>query len=182
MTAALEKSYDGIIRRRGAPRPGAWLVSRRNAASISCWSTGGCKYGGGPVDRGGDRAGLLPQPAFDQSLPHHRDAVVQRPRARRPRRLHHAALRAWPAAPRRQRAGVRPRPRGDARQRGALLQEGRTDIPRLESQGRGDHRPDFLAGALFRAACRRPSARRGWRRARSAAISSLCASVSRSTW
>ena len=46
----------------------------------------------------------------------------------------------------------RPRPRGDAGQRRAILQEGRADLPRLEQEGRGDHRQDFPARAVLRAA------------------------------
>ena len=48
-----------------------------------------------------DAARLLSQPALDQSFPHQRDAVVQGPRSRRARHLHHAALRIRPGASRR---------------------------------------------------------------------------------
>src|SRR5262249_25386184 len=41
---------------------------------------------------------LLSQPAFHQSLPHQRDAVVQGPRSLRTCDLHHAALRIRPSA------------------------------------------------------------------------------------
>ena len=132
--------------------------------------------------RGGDGAGLLPQPAFDQSLPHQRDAVVQGPRPRRSRRIHHAALRVRPAASRRLGIDLRPRPRRDTGQRRALLEEGRADLPRLEPQGRGDHRQDIPARSGSPIRCRRPSARRCWKRATSAATSSLRRSGSRSTW
>ena len=102
--------------------------------------------------RRGHGAGLLPQPAFHQPFSHQRDAVVQGPQPCRPRQLHHAALRVRPAASRRLGADLRPRPRGDAGQRRALLKEGRADLPRLEPQGRGDHRAHLFAGALLRPA------------------------------
>ena len=121
MSAALDKSYDGII--IGAGHHGLVLGSYlakggledpagRPAAAIRRRA----------VDRGGDRAGLLSQPAFDQSFPHHRDAVVQGSRSRRPRRA--TSRRATSSASRISTARalvLRPRPRGDARQRRALL-------------------------------------------------------------
>ncbi len=170
MPAALDQHYDGII--VGAGHHG--LVLGSLSAEVRPQHPAG-----GPAaairrragHRGGDRAGLLSQPAFDQSLPHQRDAVVQGPEPRRPRRIHHAALRVRPAASRRLGADLRPRPRGDAGQRRALLQEGRADLPRLEPQGRGDHgaRSSCRSGSPIR--CRRPSARRCCPRATSAAIS-----------
>ncbi len=85
MPAALDKTYDGII--VGAGHHGLVL------GSLSRQMRPRHPAGGPPAairrragHRGGDRAGLLPQPAFDQSFPHQRDAVVQGPQPRRPRR------------------------------------------------------------------------------------------------
>src|SRR5262249_9011576 len=102
--------------------------------------------------QGGDRTRLLSQPAFHQSFPHQRGAVVQGPRSRRTCHLHHAALRIRPSAQRWHRPRARPRPRGDRRQYRALLKEGRRHVSRVESQGRANHRQHLLARALFGAA------------------------------
>ena len=79
-------------------------------------------------------------------------------------------------------AGVRARSRGDARQRRALLQEGRRDLSRLEPQGRGDHGPHLPAGALLRAAAAGRARGAAVAAATSAAIFSRRRSGSRSTW
>ena len=151
MAAALEKTYDGIIVGAGHHGLvlGSYLAEMRPRHPAGRPPAAIRRRAG---HRGGDRAGLLSQPAFDQSFPHQRDAVVQGPQPRRPRRIHHAALRVRPAASRRLGADLRPRPRGDAGQRRALLQEGRADLPRLEPQGRGDHRENLPAGAVLRSA------------------------------
>ena len=60
------------------------------------------------------------------------------------------------------RAGARARSGRIGRQHRALLQEGRRDLPRMESQGRKDHARDFPARTLCRAAAAS--------RARSAAV------------
>ena len=139
VTKALEKTYDGII--IGAGHHGLILGSYLAKAGLSVL-TGrpAAAIRRRPDHQGSDRAGLLSQPAFHQSFPYFRDAVVQGSRPRRPGHLHHAALRIRPGAQRRHGAGLRARPRRDHRQRRALLQEGRRDLPRMESPRRGDHR------------------------------------------
>src|SRR4029077_17946597 len=47
------------------------------------------------------------------------------------------------------RADFRPRSRGDAGQRRALLEKGRADLPRLEPHGRGDHGKNLFAVAVL---------------------------------
>ena len=76
MPAALDQNYDGII--VGAGHHG--LVLGCYLAEVRPQDPAGrpppaIRRRAG--HRGGDRAGLLPQPAFDQSFPHQRDAVVQ---------------------------------------------------------------------------------------------------------
>ncbi len=166
-----EKTYDGII--IGAGHHGLILgeLSRQSRARHSAGRAAADLWRRALHARS-DAARLLSQPALDQSLPHQRDALVQGPRARRARHLHHAALRIRPGAPRRLGAGARPRSRGVGRQHRALLQERRADLPRLESQGREDHARDLPARALRRAAAAGTSARRCWRAPRSAANSS----------
>ncbi len=181
MPAALDQSYDGII--VGAGHHGLVLGSYLAKCGLDILLVDRrMHYGGAIVDRRSHGAGLLPQPALDQSLPHQRDAVVQGPQPRRPRQLHHAALRVRPAASRRLGADFRPRPGRDAGQCRALLQEGRADLPRLEPEGRGDHARKSFCRSASPSRCRRPSARRCLARAISAAISWRRRSGSRSTW
>ncbi len=91
MPGALERSYDGII--IGAGHHGLVLGSYlRQMRARHSPGRPPAEIRRRAVDRRGHRAGLLSQPAFDQSFPHQRDAVVQGPEPRRPRHLHHAAL------------------------------------------------------------------------------------------
>ena len=74
------KSYDGII--VGAGHHGLVLGSYLAKCGLDILLVDRrLQYGGALVARGGHGAGLLPQPAFDQSFPHRRGrAVVQGPR------------------------------------------------------------------------------------------------------
>ena len=130
MPAALDQNYDGIISRRRTSRHDPWHLLRKAGLNILLVERR-LQYGGGLRPKG-DRARLLSQPAFDQSFPHHRHPVVQRPQSRRTCRLRHAALRIRSAASATAGADLRPRLEETLRQYRALLHEGRADVPRLE--------------------------------------------------
>ena len=85
MPAALDQHLRRHHRRRRPSRPGARLLSREMRARHPAGRPpAAIRRRAG--HRGGDRAGLLSQPAFDQSFPHQRDALVQGSEPRRPRR------------------------------------------------------------------------------------------------
>ena len=131
MTRALEKTYDGII--IGAGHHGLMLGCYLAKAGLRILLVDRrLHYGGGLTTT------EATAPGFYHNLhsinhfhisetPWFKDLGLGRAR-----HLHHAALRVRPGASRRHRAGARPRPRGDHRQHGALLQEGRRHLPRLE--------------------------------------------------
>ena len=151
MSKALEKTYDGII--IGAGHHGLILGSYLAKAGLRILLVDRrLQYGGGLTTKEVTAPGLLSQPPLHQSFPYFRNAVVQGFGPRRPRHLHHPALRIRPGAQRRHRAGVRPRPRRDHRQCRALLQARRRDVSRLEPARRGDHRAHPHPRTLRRAA------------------------------
>ena len=151
MPAALDKTYDGII--IGAGHHGLVLGSYLAKCGLDILLVDRrLQYGGGLSTQ------EVTQPGFYHNLHSiNHFHITETPwfkdlNSRRARHLHHAALRARPAASRRLGAGVRPRPRRDAGQCRALLEEGRADLPRMEPPRRGDHPQHFPARALCRAA------------------------------
>ena len=148
MPATLDRSYDGII--IGAGHHGLVLGSYLARCGLDILLVDRrLQYGGALVTE------EVTAPGFYHNLhsinhfhisetPWFKDLGLGRPS-----HLYYAALRIRPATPRRLRARVRARSRGDARQRRALLQEGRRDLPRLEPQGRGDHGPNILLPERF---------------------------------
>jgi phytoene dehydrogenase-like protein len=105
MPAALEKTYDGII--IGAGHHGLVLGSYLAKCGLDILLVDRrLQYGGGLSTE------EVTAPGFCHNLHsiNHRDALVQGPEPVRACHLHHAALRARPAASRRLGAGVRPRP------------------------------------------------------------------------
>ena len=91
MTKALEKTYDGII--IGAGHHGLILGSYLAKAGLRILLVERrLDYGGG-LSAKNDRARLLSQSAFDQSLSYSRDALVRGSAGLLVRSLHHAALR-----------------------------------------------------------------------------------------
>ena len=151
MSKALEKTYDGII--IGAGHHGLILGSYLARAGLDILLVERrLAYGGGLCTPRSDAARLLSQSAFDQSFPYQRNAVVQGSEPGRTRHLHHAALRIRPGA-----SATAPRwcfgrdLEEIGRQYRALLEEGRRDVPRMEPQGREDHRADLAARTLCRA-------------------------------
>ena len=154
--------------RRRPARPGAGLVSRPRRPEHPA-GRAPADLRRRAVDPRGHQAGLLSQPAFDQSFPHHRNALVQGPRP---------AKRGWATSRRATSSGRRisTAPRwcwaATSRRRSPTSRASRAGTPRPSASGtarlKRSPAPSCCRSAM-RSRCRRRSVKRCSRAPRSAA-------------